>query len=239
MDTILFDLDGTLLPMDQDVFIQQYMGELAERFTPPDFDRKAFAQALVAATLAQVKNTSEHTNEEIFWQVFAEQTVPDIRSREPEFLRYYETDYRNLRRVVRAGGKARQAVDLLKGKGYQLVLATNPLFPRAAVWPRIQWAGLTPEDFSHITTFENSRRCKPNPAYFEDLLALLGKRPEDCMMVGNDVEDDMVSSSSLGIRNYLITDFLLNRKKRDEGQWTHGTFEDFLAFAAGLPEAEK
>ncbi len=239
MDTILFDLDGTLLPMDQDVFVRQYMVELAERFTPPDVDRKAFGQALVAATLAQVKNTTDHTNEEIFWQVFAEQTVPDIRSREPEFLRYYETDYQNLSRVVRTGGKARKAVDLLKGKGYQLVLATNPLFPRAAVWPRIQWAGLTPEDFSHITTFENSRRCKPNPAYFEDLLALLGKRPEDCMMVGNDVEDDMVSSSSLGIRNYLVTDFLLNRKERDVNQWPHGSFEEFLEFAAGLPEAGK
>lgn len=237
MDTILFDLDGTLLPMDQNLFIKQYMGELAQRFTPPGFDRQAFAGALVEATMAQIQNTSELTNEDMFWKVFAERTEADIRRREPEFLTYYKTDYRRLSRLSQNRGNARRAVDLLRAKGYQLVLATNPVFPQAAVWPRIQWAGIAPEDFSYITTYENSRRCKPNPAYFEELLAVLGKEPADCMMVGNDVEDDMVSSSSLGIRNYLITDFLLNRKQRDLDLWPHGSFEDFLAFAEGLPEA--
>ena len=239
MDTILFDLDGTLLPMDQTVFVKRYMGELAERFAPLGFDRQAFQEALVAATMAQVKNTSEHTNEEVFWQVFEERTSPDIRRQEPAFRAYYETDYQELSRVVRPGGRAREAVDLLQKKGYQLVLATNPLFPRAAVWPRIHWAGLCPEDFVWITTFENSRRCKPNPDYFRELLHKLGKRPEDCMMVGNDVEDDILSSGSLGIRNYLITDFLINRGHRDLNQWPHGSFEEFLAFAARLPEARK
>ena len=239
MDTILFDLDGTLLPMDQSIFVKCYMGELAERFAPLGFDRQIFQEALVAATMAQVNNTSEHTNEEVFWQVFGGLTSPDIRKYEPAFRAYYATDYQQLSRLVRSGGKAGEAVALLRKKGYQLVLATNPLFPQAAVWPRIQWAGLCPEDFVWITTFENSRRCKPNPDYFRELLDKLGKNPADCMMVGNDVRDDIVPSSALGIRNYLITDFLIHRGCQDLSRWPHGSFEEFLTFAAGLPEAGK
>ena len=31
---IFFDLDGTLLPMDQDVFIKAYFGALAKKLAP-------------------------------------------------------------------------------------------------------------------------------------------------------------------------------------------------------------
>ena len=32
--TILFDLDGTLLPMDQDIFVKDYFGRLAKKLAP-------------------------------------------------------------------------------------------------------------------------------------------------------------------------------------------------------------
>lgn len=34
MDTILFDLDGTLLPMDQEVFIKHYFGGITKKCAP-------------------------------------------------------------------------------------------------------------------------------------------------------------------------------------------------------------
>lgn len=239
MNTVLFDLDGTLLPMDQDEFIQFYMESLARWFAPLGYEPAGFCRALMEATRAAMKNQGEDTNEDVFWNAFAERTDPKIRDKEPVFLDFYEKEYPGLRRVVRESGRSRAAVDLLKKKGYQVALATNPVFPRAATWQRIQWAGLSPEDFSCVTTFENSRRCKPDPGYFQELLDQLGRRPEDCLMVGNDVDDDMVSTDALGISNYLITDFLINRKNRDLAGWRHGSFDDFLAFAAGLPEVER
>jgi len=32
MNTVLFDLDGTLLPMDQEAFIRLYFGALTQKF---------------------------------------------------------------------------------------------------------------------------------------------------------------------------------------------------------------
>ena len=37
MKTILFDLDGTLLPMDQDAFVKYYMGLFAQKMAPHGF----------------------------------------------------------------------------------------------------------------------------------------------------------------------------------------------------------
>ena len=34
--TVLFDLDGTLLPMDQDRFVQSYIGRMAKKLAPMD-----------------------------------------------------------------------------------------------------------------------------------------------------------------------------------------------------------
>ena len=42
-----------------------------------------------------------------------------------------------------------KSIELLKDKGYNLVVATNPLFPLKAILHRIQWAGLS-ADISHI-----------------------------------------------------------------------------------------
>ena len=90
--------------------------------------------------------------------------------------------------------KARETVDTLKGAGYRLALATNPLFPAVATESRIRWAGLEPGDFELYTTYENTGYCKPNPAYYRDLLERLDCDAEDCLMVGNDVEEDMAVS---------------------------------------------
>ena len=79
------------------------------------------------------------------------------------------------------------------------ILATNPLFPAVATESRIRWAGLVPEDFLLYTTYENSRHCKPNPDYYWDIMNNLGAKPEECIMVGNDFDEDIFNHSVYGI----------------------------------------
>ena len=110
-----------------------------------------------------------------------------------------------------------------KEKGVRMVLATNPLFPVVATASRIKWAGLQKEDFELVTTYENSRFCKPNPEYYLDILKEIGVSPEECLMVGNDVSEDMVAEK-IGMKVFLLTDCLINKEKKDVEVYPNGDF---------------
>ena len=55
---------------------------------------------------------------------------------------------------------------------------------------RIRWAGIDAEDFEVITTYETYHYCKPNPKYFQEVMEEFGLNPKECLMVGNDVQED-------------------------------------------------
>ena len=119
---------------------------------------------------------------------------------------------------------------MLKDAGVRIVLATNPIFPAVATESRMKWAGLSPADFELYTTYENSRYCKPNPEYYKEIFAKLGCEGSDCIMVGNDVEEDMVPASALGAKVFLLTDCLINKKERDITAYPHGGFAELKEF---------
>ena len=112
-----------------------------------------------------------------------------------------------------------------QGTGLRTVLATNPLFPAIATHSRIRWAGLEPEDFSWVTTYENSSFCKPNPAYYREILDKLGLQPQECVMVGNDVGEDG-AAAKLGLPVFLLTDCLIQKPGTDASQMPKGSFSD-------------
>ncbi|MBE6897088.1 MAG: HAD family hydrolase, partial [Ruminococcaceae bacterium] len=89
---------------------------------------------------------------------------------------------------------------------------------------RLSWAGVSPDSFSYITNYSNSSYCKPNPKYYREILSKLGKTPEECLMIGNDVEDDMIAQS-IGMKVFLLTNCLINKKDRDISAYPHGDFE--------------
>ena len=120
-------------------------------------------------------------------------------------------------------------VSRLKEAGYRVALATNPLFPAIATEQRIRWAGCEPSDFELVTTYENINYCKPNPDYYREVASRLSLRPEECLMVGNDVDEDMVAET-IGMKVFLLTDCLLNRKGKEIGSYAGGSFPDLAAF---------
>ena len=113
--------------------------------------------------------------------------------------------------------------------GLTVALATNPIFPMVAQTQRLSWAGLKENDFIHITAYENSRHCKPNPEYYKDIMAELNLGPEECVMVGNDVGEDMIAEK-LGMKVFLLTDCLINRKNEDISKYPHGGFKELADF---------
>ena len=115
------------------------------------------------------------------------------------------------------------------------MLATNPLFPAVATHSRIRWAGLEPGDFALVTTYENSRRCKPDPDYYRDILEELGLTAEECVMVGNDACEDLAAAQA-GLPVFLLTDCLICKPGCDISRVPHGGFGDLRSWLDGLME---
>lgn len=223
--TILFDLDGTLLPMDQDVFIKKYFGLLAQKLAPHGYDPEKLIQAVWAGTKAMVMNDGKVTNKEAFW-ITCDAVLGCEASKDADIhMDFYRNEFNQVQKVCGFEPMAARIVNSLKDRGYRVVLATNPLFPAIATQNRIRWAGLQREDFEFITTYENSHYCKPNPDYYREILTQLNLKPEECLMVGNDVGEDMITQQ-LGMKVFLLTDCLINKAGADISQYPNGDFSE-------------
>ena len=232
--TILFDLDGTLLPMDQDLFVKAYFKGLASRLAPYGYEPQTLIDSIWKGTAAMVRNDGRCTNEEAFWNYFASVFGEQARLDEPKFRVFYETEFQKVQEVCGYTPAAREIIDLVKTKGYRVVLATNPIFPAIATESRMRWAGLEPQDFEYYTTYENSTCCKPNPAYYTEILNKLDLTPEECVMVGNDAIEDTAALKAGISQVFLLTECLLNKDGRDISLYPQGGFAELADFINSL-----
>ena len=228
INTILFDLDGTLLPMDQEKFVNVYFKMLAAKLVPYGYEPQQLINAILAGIEAMIKNDGSQLNEDAFWKRFVDIYGDKVLADKPVFEDFYKNEFQDARLFCGFNPKAAETVRSLKDKGYRVVLATNPLFPSIATESRIRWAGLEPSEFDLYTTYENTSYCKPNLDYYRDILKRIDCRPEECLMVGNDVGEDMVVEA-LGMQAFLLTDCLINTQKKDITAYPHGSFEQLLS----------
>jgi len=211
---LLFDLDGTLLPVETDFFFYHYLSALRPNFShlipPEEFDRH-----LLGSTMKMVGDTDPSlTNEEVFWRDFTARTGRPRAELEPVFRWFYETQFPALKRHIEAElpGPARGVLKKALAAGFSLVIATNAIFPATAIRERLAWINCQDLPFAYITTFENMHFCKPNPGYYQEILSILQISPGDCLMIGNDPEEDL-TAAFLGMKTCLITDYLVPREK--------------------------
>lgn len=231
---VFFDLDGTLLPLDQDVFVKTFSGMLSDKMvSEKDYDRKQLGQAVWGSIAKMTVNTGEKTNEEVFWDTYCSVMGPEFRNDEADFLSFYTNEFQQVKSVCSPDKRADEIVKLVKSKGLMAVLATNPLFPAVSTLSRVGWAGLDKEDFELITTFEDYHYCKPNLEYYKEILAKLNLSPEECAMVGNDVNEDMIAQQ-LGMKVFLLTDCLINKDGKDISVYPNGGFDRLKKFIEEL-----
>ena len=226
---ILFDLDGTLLPMDQDKFANGYFSRLVKKLAPMGYDPKKTIDGIWAGTAAMIKNNGECTNERAFWKKFEEIFGEKALQDKPVFDEYYRVEFQEVKNDCGFNTQAAKTVKKLKNDGFKLILATNPIFPAVATESRIKWAGLDKDDFLLYTTYENSHYCKPNPDYYKEITEKLSLNPTECLMVGNDAEED-AAAEKLGIEVFLLTDCLINKKGRNISVYPHGGFKELTEY---------
>lgn len=230
IDTILFDLDGTLLPLDMNRFTALYfqeMGAFFQGIIAPD----ELKRSIWAATKAMVANLEERTNEAVFMDCFAKLITGDLALYQEMFQKFYAQRFIKTKDAVAESPAMRQSVSLLKSKGYRLVIATNPIFPYQAIEQRILWAGFQPDEFLYISCYEKNHYCKPQLQFYQEILADIGKEASQCLMVGNDVAEDLVAGQ-LGITTFLITDYLIPAGQGVSQSDYQGTYQDFYNFVA-------
>lgn len=230
---ILFDMDGTLVPMDLEAFINGYFKFLCKKLAHHNIPSELIVKGVWAGTKAMVLNDGNATNEEVFWKKF-ETLIPDARNLlEEECIDFYGNEFKQAIIFTSPNPLAKEAVDLVKSQGKTAILATNPLFPMPGQITRMGYVGLEPKDFAYVSSFEKERFCKPNPNFYKDVLEKTNLKPEECLMVGNDEYEDAWSASTLGMDCYLVTDCLLpSDKYHHEGP--RGTFKEFVEYLKTL-----
>ena len=227
VQAVLFDLDGTLVDVDMHRFVPAYLSRLTGRmqaFAEPGRATRAMHRA-VAAMFA---NCDPHRTLEAVWCNVLEDELgiaPDDYNRCLEA--FYRTDLDDLRPLVSGHPVAVPLVDAALARGWRAVLATNPIFPRSVVDARVAWGGLDITRFDHVTAYETAHFCKPNPAFFTEILANLRVDAAHCLMVGNDTLHDLAASRA-GITTCLLNPWVIERRgAQDPADW-RGTHEELL-----------
>ena len=237
IDTIMFDLDGTLLRFVQDDFIRVYFKELSKIFIGLGLDAEAAVKGVWAGTKAMVLNDGSMLNTQRFWESFSDFMGikgEQLRAVEAACDSFYSNEFNAAKSVVEYSEIPERLVRSLAAKGYCIVLATNPLFPPCAVDTRLGWIGLDRNDFKLITHYENSTFCKPDLSYYLEVFSKIDKSPEQCFMAGNNPAEDMCVGE-LGSETFLVTDFMENELGLDITAFRHGSIEDLEAYLTSLP----
>lgn len=206
LKAVLFDLDDTLLHNNMDTFLPRYFRLLTRKMAPLIPPQKLIESIMASTERMMAPDHPDRTNEEVFWADFEQRVGIPREKLKPLFEDFYAGEYRRLREIVKPKPEAREIISCALDLGMQVVIATNPLFPRVAVEERMRWAGIEDLPFALVTTLENMHYCKPHPQYYQEVLEKIGRRPEECLMVGNSVEDDIVPAKRAGLLTYCVVE---------------------------------
>lgn len=231
---IMTDLDCTLLPMDQDAYIELYVKEIAKLFYEHGYDGKAIAKATMKSSYMMGKNDGSKTNEEAFELAFSSIIKEDTRKIIDTFPEVYGDRYHIIKTVTKENPYAEEIVKLMKEHAEYIVVATQPMFPLEAVKKRLSWIGIEHSQFDHITTYDNCTFCKPNPLYYKEIMDKFSATPENTIMIGNDITEDILPCEKLGVETFLVEDGLINTIDYDISNLRKGSYVDLIEYLKTL-----
>ena len=210
---ILFDLDGTLLPNDEELFGKLYFSAFSRKMAEYGYDPKLFLEGMQEGAKAMILNNGEETNETVFKREFNKVNNRDVNKDEDIINDFYNNEYKE---CYPALGKDEYAVEALKEckrKGLKVILASNPLFPRIAYLNRAIYNNLLEEYFDEITSYDLYHYAKPNPKYYQEILDRNNLKPDEVIMFGDSLKQDIIPASSIGIKAYQISKDGISRKE--------------------------
>ncbi|NCB00884.1 MAG: HAD family hydrolase [Spirochaetia bacterium] len=236
--TIFFDLDGTLLPFEESTFMEGYISLFALKCQQLGIDEEVGISALFLGLEAMRVNDGVHTNERVFWDMFFSVVGEYKEEIFNSFIEFYSVEFPSLIATTYPSSLANKIVQEAKSKGYRLVLATTPVFPRRGTLERMKWAGLDPYDFEIITTYEDYSFTKPHLGYYNQILSEMGVKGEEVLMIGNDISADGAIAET-GARCVFVADHLINQEEVDISDAEIYSLNGLYDFIKQLPNIEK
>lgn len=230
---LLIDLDGTLLDIEMSFFLGPMVSRM-HGFFSDIIGYQRFRKGLFAGTEAIMSEPrlGEETNDQGFYRVFSQVTGLGPSESRGRLEDFYSRAYPSLGNFARPVMGGPEFVRTAAERGFIMVLATNPIFPLRANLERLRWAGVSPGLFHFIPGLENMSSCKPGTRYFLDLASRVGVDPGECLMIGNDPEQDL-PAADVGMGTFLVdgemTDGAVLTRQPDE----RGSLED-LAERLGI-----
>ena len=222
LKAVFFDLDGTLLPLNEEEFTKIYFGLLSKRMIPLGYEPEELTSVIWVGTKAMYKNDGIKTNEEVFWDVFKSHYGIE-KMKDKEYLdEFYTNEFRKTKESCEENPLAKDIISFCKDNNLLVVLSTNPIFPKSGTMTRMSYIGLKEEDFDYVTYYENSSYCKPNPMYFKKLLNKFNLKPEEVIVFGNNTYEDGECAKLCGIECFMVGNYVINSSK------TNAQFEHIL-----------
>jgi FMN phosphatase YigB (HAD superfamily) len=203
---ILFDLDGTLLQSDMNVFMPHYLQALTTRLAHLIPPTQLSVQLMRSTRLMMANTDPTRTNQQVFDADFYPKIGHSREEMLPILEEFYTHDFAHLRDLTQPKPEARPLVQAAFARGYDVAIATQPVFPLVAVRQRLEWAGVADFPYRLVTSYENMHACKPQPAFFQEVLAVLGRSPGECLFAGDSPWDDIAPAAQLGLHTFWVTD---------------------------------
>ncbi len=202
--TLLLDLDDTLLNTNQEVFIPAYFQALAKELAPQVAPTIMLRALLAGTNLMNESEDFSRTLQEVFESEFIPQVNVSQSELNPAIENFYDNVFPTLQGLTSRKADAKPFVDWALAQGFRVAIATDPLLPRKATYHRLRWAGFDPEQFKLISTFEDFHFSKTHPAYYAEVLGRMGWADAPVLMVGNDMERDILPAKKLGLATYYV-----------------------------------
>ena len=220
--TLLLDLDDTLLNTNLDVFIPAYFQALSKDLVPHVKPEKIVRALVAGMNLMNASDDFSHTLQDVFDTAFLPEMGLTREEIMPAVDHFYDHIFPTLQPLTTQKPEAKPFVDWAIAKGYRLVVATDPLLPRKATHHRIRWAGFDPAQFALISSFEHFSFSKTHTAYYAEVLGRLGWQEGPVLMVGNDLDRDILPAKQLGLATYFVT----SESRPPMETTAHGTLSD-------------
>jgi HAD superfamily hydrolase (TIGR01549 family) len=221
---ILLDLDNTLLHNPDRCFAQAF-NEKSRLFFMQRWGFDSFPAVFKQAIQAMGSRWPlDYTNTGITVKILSLQAGIDISEATSGLQMFYRDVYPSLQACTYPVEGAAELVADLKARGYAIVIATNPIYSAEAIYQRLAWAGLSGsgDDYTFISHADNMHFAKPDAAYYAEILARVGTEPDEAVVVGDSITNDIEPAQTIGLHTFHVNSDYLGHSPADQ----HGTLQD-------------